>query len=334
MSVELTTRYMGLTLRNPIVVSSCPLTGMLESIKRLADAGAGALVLPSLFEEQIEHEEMEIHHFYEAMGESPDAVSFFPELEDYNTGPDRYLMRIDEAKQVAGIPIIASLNGTVRGDWIRYARLIEEAGADALELNIYFVPTDADCSAADVEQRYYDLVAAVREGVKIPVAVKLGPYFSNLTYVARHLAEQGADALVLFNRYLAPDIDVESLAVEPRVVLSQRSELWLSLRWLSILRDQLSISLAATSGVHEAEDVIKCLLTGADVAMVATSVMRQGTAHVATLVQGLESWLEEHDYQSVEQIKGSLSMKNAPDASAFARSNYMEALVRYATDSQ
>ena len=249
-----------------------------------------------------------------------------PELDDYNTGPAGYLRHIKRAKTAVSIPVIASLSGAANGDWTTHTRLLEEAGADALELNIYFVPTDPDATAEAVESRYIDLVAAVAEATTIPVAVKLGPYFSSLPNLARRLVEAGADGLVLFNRYLQPDIAPEGLQVNPHLTLSTRDELRLPLRWIAILRPRLSASLAGTSGVHTAEDVIKLILAGADAVMTASALLRHGPAHFRVLLDGLRSWLEANAYDSVASIKGSLDASHSPDPSAFERANYVRAI--------
>lgn len=327
---NLATRYLGLNLKNPLVVSACTLTGQLDQLRRFEDSGAAAVVLPSLFEEQIEHDEMAVHDFYEFTSEKfPEALSFFPEMEDYNTGPEQYLDHVAAAKKALGIPVIGSLNGVSTGGWIRYAKRIEEAGADALELNVYFVATDPNETAEQVERRYLDLVAAVRQAIAIPLAVKIGPYFSALPNFARRLVQSGAEGLVLFNRFLQPDINLETLDVEPRLVLSHSDELRLPLRWIAILRPQLAASLAATTGVHRASDVIKLLLAGADVTMVASALYKQGPEHLLTLLDGLDSWIREHEYTSVEQLKGSLSQVNAPAPGAFERANYIKTLVNF-----
>jgi dihydroorotate dehydrogenase (fumarate) len=330
MSVDLSTRYLGLELRNPIVVSACSMAGKLDNLRRFEDAGAGAVVLPSLFEEQIEHDEMAIHNFYEFTSEKfPEALSFFPDVGDYRTGPETYLKLVEDAKRTLSIPIIGSLNGTSVGGWTDHARQIEGAGADALELNIYYVVTDPEMTAVDVEERYLDLVHAVRESISIPLAVKIGAAFSALPNMARKLANAGADGLVLFNRFLQPDIDLETLKVSPHLVLSTSEELRLPLRWIAILRPQLELSLAATTGVHTAADAIKLLLAGADVTMTASALYRHGPGHLSTLLDGLTAWLTEKEYESVHQLRGSLSQVNAPDPDAFERANYIKTLIHF-----
>ena len=330
MSIDVSTQYLGLHLRNPLVVSACPLTGDLNSLCQLEQSGAAAVVLPSLFEETISHEEVQLARLYDYQtNTSAESLSYFPEMESYNVGPDHYLVHLRHAKAAIKIPVIASLNGVTKGGWTRYARYIEDAGADALELNTYFVPTDPSLHPEEIEQRYVDLVASVREAISIPLAVKIGPFFTNLAYTARRLVEAGADGLVFFNRYLEPDIDIEQLQVKPRLVLSSRRELWLPLRWIAIVKDHSSVSLAATSGVHTSEDVIKALLAGADVAMMASTLLENGPQHLNKVLGELEGWLREKEYSSVEQLKGSMNRGNCPDASALERANYTKALVSY-----
>ena len=330
MNANLTTRYLGLELGNPLVISACPLTGKLDTVRRLEDAGAAAAVMPSLFEEQIEHDEMMIHRFYEYGAESfPEALTYFPELDDYNTGPDEYLRHIEDAKRSLSIPVIGSLNGASMGGWVRYARLIQEAGADALELNAYYLVTDPSMSGEYVEARYLDLVRAVRADVTIPLAVKLGPFFSSIPNLVLKLTQAGVDGLVLFNRFLQPDIDLETLRVTPNLILSTSSELRLPLRWIAVLRAHFDTSLAATTGVHTAEDMIKLILAGADVTMIASVLYQHGPNHVRTLLDGLSAWMERKEYASVAQMKGSLSLVNAPDPAAFERANYIKTLVNF-----
>lgn len=333
MSADLKTRYLGLDLRNPLVASASPLTGKLETLKMLEDAGASAVVLPSLFEEQIEHDEMEIHRMYSYQTESyAESLTHFPEMEEYNTGPSEYLRRVEDAKRKLHVPVIGSLNGCSDGGWVRYARMIQEAGADALELNIYIVASDAQETSAEIEKRYVDLVAAVRASLRIPLAVKIGSQFSSLPHFSQQLVRAGANGLVLFNRYLEPDINLEKLEVTPQLVLSQRHEVRLPLRWIAILRDQLSISIAATSGVHTADDALKVLLAGADVAMLASILLKAGPTHLASILKELQLWLDEHEYASIEQLKGSMSRKNCPDPGAFERANYMKALTSFTAE--
>ena len=336
MSVDWSTRYLGLELESPLVASAGPLTRELESLMRLQEAGAAAVVLPSLFSEQIEHEEQEMNRLYEYQAESfAESLSYVPEMREYGgeygTGPDRYLEQVEAARQRLSIPVIASLNGHSEGAWTRYARAIQDAGADALELNIYFVPTDPDITSEQVEQRYVDLVAAVRQTVTVPLAVKIGPQFSSLPNFGRRLAEAGADGLVLFNRYLEPDIDLEQLEVVPHLVLSSRFELGAPLRWISILREHLGVSLAASSGVYEPEDALKLLLAGADVVMMTSALLKKGVGHLTRMRAGMQEWLEEREYESINQMRGSMSRANVPDPAALERANYMRALASYTT---
>lgn len=333
MSVELTTHYLKLPLRNPLVASASPLTGKLESLLALERAGASAVVMQSLFEEQIEHEELEIHRLHDYLGSScAESLSYFPELENYNTGPEPYLEHIELAKSKLSIPVIGSLNGTAPGKWVRYANLIEQAGADALELNIYFVPTDAEQSASAVEARYLEIVKQVRREISIPLAVKIGPFFSSLPHFAAQLVAAGADGLVLFNRYLEPDINLETLRVEPHLALSTREELRLPLRWIGLLRGRVKCSLAATSGVHTAEDVLKALFAGADVTMMASTLLRYGADQLGKMLAEITRWLDSRGYTSVEQMKGSVSRDNSADPSAYERGNYMKTLISFSTN--
>ncbi len=333
MTVDLSTWYLGMKLKNPLGVAACPpLTGNLDSLRRLEEAGAAFAVLPSLFEEQIEHEELELNRLFEYQTESfAEALTHFPLFDQYNTGPGEYLRHVEAAKQALSIPVIGSLNGASPGGWSRYARMIEEAGADAMELNIYFVPTDPEMTATDVEQRYVDLVAEVRQSVAIPLAVKIGPNFTSLPHFAQQLVAAGADGLVLFNRYVEADIDLETLQIKPDLVLSNRHEARVPLRWIAVLRDQIKVSLAASSGVHRMQGVVKLLLAGADVTMMASILLMKGPDFLRSLVDEVHTWLEENEYDSVEQMKGSMSRGNCPDPSALERANYMKALANYTT---
>jgi len=330
MNLDLTTRYLGMTLKNPLVASAGPLTGELDTLLRLEDAGASAAVFPSLFEEQIEHEEMEIHNFYEFQAHShAESLTHFPDLSNVSTGPEEYLSKLERAKRSVSIPIIGSLNGWSEGGWVRYAKAIEQTGVDALELNVYFVPTDPTATAADVEKQYVDLVARIRESISIPLAVKIGQNFTSLPHFARQLAAAGADGLVLFNRYLEADIDLEALEYHPDLVLSNRHEARVPIRWIGILRDELNISLAATSGVHRSQGIIKLLLAGADITMMTSILLINGPEFLRTMLEEVTQWLTEKEYDSVEQLKGSMSRGNYPDPSALERANYMKALVSY-----
>jgi dihydroorotate dehydrogenase (fumarate) len=329
MNAELTTQYLGLKLRNPLVVSACPLSTELYSLQRLEEAGAAAVVMASLFEEQIESEWLSPYAKL-AGDHSASAVELVNhgELFDYNSGPDAYLRHIEAARRALSIPIIGSLNGTSpRGGWVRFAKLIEQAGANALELNVYFVPTSPDEPAETVERRYVEIVAAIRAQISVPLAVKIGPYFSSLPNMARRLLTAGANGLVLFNRYLQPDIDLDTLEVTPSLLLSSRDELRLPLRWIAILRGQTEASLAATSGIHFAEDVIKLLLAGADVGMMASALIRNGPDHLTAMLAEIEQWLAHKHFGSVAEVKGLLSQQRAAAPSAFERVNYLRTVM-------
>lgn len=330
MSVDLRTHWLGLELPHPIVAAASPLTGTVDSLRRLEEAGIAAVVLPSVFEEQIEHEEMAAHDLYLHGAEvSPEASGFFPEIQNWSSGPEQTLKLIGEAKRALGVPVIASLNGYTPGGWTQIARRMQDAGADALELNVYFLAASVDDSSGDVEQRYIDLVASVTEQVKLPVAVKVAPYFSSMANVAARLAKAGARGLVLFNRFLQPDISLEELEVAPRLVLSTSDELRLALRWIAILRGRIDADLGGTGGAHTPDDAVKLLLAGADCVMLASSLLLHGPAHVGTMVRGIEAWMVEREYTSVAQMKGSLSQQSCPDPDSFERSNYMKALRSY-----
>ncbi len=324
MTAALQTGYLGLELGSPIVPSASPLGADLDTLRRLEEAGAGAVVLPSLFEEQIEHEELAVHWALDVgRSSSPEALDYFPELDDYNTGPGKYVEHMAAAKDALDIPVIASLNGSSRGGWTQYARLIEEAGADALELNVYAVEADTGTTADQAEMRILEVVRTVRSEVQIPIAVKIGPFFTALAHTAARLAVSGANGLVLFNRFLQPDIDLETMAVVDRMALSTREELRLPLRWVAILHGRVPLSLALTTGVHEPEDVIKALLAGADVAMSASALIRHGPQRLTELLQGVKHWLEENEFESIQQLKGSMSQQSCPDPAAFERAHYM-----------
>jgi dihydroorotate dehydrogenase (fumarate) len=332
MNIDLSTTYLGLKLKNPLGASAGPLTGHLDTLKRLEDAGAAVVVLPSLFEEQIRHEELEIDRLFEYQADSSaESLTYFPELESYNTGPGEYLNRVESAKRALTIPVIGSLNGCSSGGWIRYAKDIQNAGADALELNIYFVPTEPMLTSTAVEERYIRLVAEVSQSVSIPVAVKFGQNFSALPNFARRLIGAGARGLVLFNRYLEADIDLETLQFKPDLVLSNRHEARVPIRWIAILRDQIQASLAATGGVHRMEGVLKLLLAGADVTFMTSVLLMKGPEFIRTLLLEVATWLDDHEYTSVEQLKGSMSRANCADAGALERANYTQALVSYST---
>jgi dihydroorotate dehydrogenase (fumarate) len=330
---DLRTRYLGLQLRSPLVASASPLTGELDGLRRLEDAGAGAAVLPSLFEEQLTHDQLELDRLLETTAEHVgEAQSYFPELDDYNTGPWSYLQGIERAKQAVAIPVIASLNGVTPGGWVRHAKRMQDAGADALELNLYAVAADPRFGAAELEVRYLELVAAVRAAVTVPLAVKLSPFFTALANLAVRIVGAGADGLVLFNRFYQPDLDLDTLAAVPRLVLSTSEELRLPLRWIAILRGHLGgASLAATTGVHTGLDAAKVLLAGADVAMMTSALLRHGPGHVRTVEEELLAILAERDYPSVAQLRGSMSQAAMPDPAGFERANYMRTLLSWSS---
>lgn len=333
MATDLSATYLGMPLRTPLVAAASPLAARLDSLHSLEEAGVGAVVMQSLFEEQIEHEELELHGILELGALSqPEAGTYFPKLDTYNTGPEEYLRHLETASNALSVPVIGSLNGHTRGGWLRYAQMIESAGAAALELNAMFVPTDAATTAAEVEARYLGLVADIRAATRLPLAIKIGPYFSSLPHFAARLVEAGADGLVLFNRYLEPDIDLESMTVAPVLHLSTVEEMRLPLRWIAILRDQVNVSLAATTGIHDAESALKVLLAGADVVMMASALLAIGPHHVRTVLAGMRSWLDEREYESVGQLKGSMSQHSISEPTDYERSNYLRALTRYTID--
>ncbi len=329
--MDLTTTYLGLKLRSPLVVgAAASLTEDIDNLKRMEDCGAAAVVLHSLFEEQLRQEQFELHHHLEYGTESfAEALTYFPEPEIFHVGPEEYLNHIRKAKEMVGIPIIASLNGSTLGGWTEYARQIEQAGADALELNIYYVPTDMDLTGAQVEQNYLDILRAVKAAVTIPVAIKLSPYFSNMANMAKQLTEAGADGLVLFNRFYQPDIDIEALEVEPNVLLSTPQAMRLPMRWIAILYGRIPVDLAATSGIHKANDVLKMLMAGANITMLVSALLRHGIEHLETVEREMRHWMEEHEYESVKQMQGSMSQINCPDETAFERAQYMKAVQTY-----
>lgn len=332
MTVDLTTTYCGLELANPLVASASPMTASIESLLALEDAGVGAVVLPSLWEEQIEHEAMEFQRIYTLSANqfAESLAGYLPEFDDFGTRTDSYLENLVEAKEELSIPVIASLNGTTRGGWVHYAKGLEAAGADALELNVYLIATDPLATGEDVEERYLDLVEAVRAEVSIPLAVKIGPYFSSLPNMARRLTDAGADALVLFNRFFQPDIDLDTLEVVPKVQLSPPTALMLPMRWIGILHGTVPVDFAITSGVHTAEDALKSILVGANAVMMASALLRSGPGLVSEVLTGMISWLDDNDYVSVDQMRGSMSIGSSPNPDAFVRTNYMKMLTTYA----
>ncbi len=328
---DLTTKYLGMTLKNPLVVSASPLSAEVDNIRRMEDSGASAVVLPSLFEEQIQVESNTLDHFLWQGTESfAESLTYMPDMAGYKLGPDGYLEHLRKAKQAVKIPVIGSLNGVSTGGWVGYAKKIEEAGADALELNIYFIPTNAEMSGGQVEQMYVDLVAQVKASIHIPVAVKIGAYFSSLPNMAKRLDQAGANALVLFNRFYQPDFDLEALEVVPNLILSTPHELLLRLNWVAVLYGKVKADLAITGGVHSALDVLKSMMAGASVAMMTSALLRNGIGHLATVQTELLKWMEEHEYESIHQMRGSMSQRAVADPSAFQRANYVKVLSSYA----
>ncbi|HXP60570.1 MAG TPA: dihydroorotate dehydrogenase-like protein [Dongiaceae bacterium] len=332
--MDLSTNYLGLTLRTPLVPSASPLSEEIDSIKAMEDAGASAVVLHSLFEEQLRQDSAELdHHLEHGTYSFAEALTYFPEPESFRLGPEEYLEHIAKARKAVGIPIIASLNGSSAGGWTGYAKAIQQAGAQALELNIYYIPTDMNLSSAQIEQNYLDILKAVKSVVTIPVAVKLSPFFTNFANMARQLDQAGADGLVLFNRFYQPDIDLEALEVKPNLLLSTPMAMRVPLRWIAMLYGRIRPSLAATSGIHRATDVLKVLMAGADISMLCSALIRHGPRQIGVVERDLLAWMEEHEYQSVAQLKGSLSQKNCADPSAFERAQYMKAISQYAAAS-
>ncbi len=328
--MDLSTKYLGMTLKNPIVPSASPLSRDIATLRKIEDAGASAVVLHSLFEEQISHEEYETHYRLHHGSESfVEARTYFVDAERYNHGPSQYLEHIRRAKEAVSIPVIASLNGSSPIGWLNYAQKIEQAGADALELNMYYIAAESRETAHTVEHRYLEVARTIRKAVKIPIAVKLSPFFSSLANFAHHLVSTGVNGLVLFNRFYQPDIDLTKLEVTPNVILSQSSDLRMALRWVAILYGRVKADLAATGGIHTHEDALKMLLSGASVTMMCSALLKNGVGHITEVLQGIESWMIEHEYESVRQLQGSMSQKSCADPAAFERANYMRALSSY-----
>ena len=325
--IDLSTQYLGLKLKNPLVASASPLSKKVDTVKKLEDAGIGAVVMYSLFEEQIIHESHALDYFLSHGTESfSEALTYFPDMEHYNVGPDGYLDMIRKLKESVQVPVIASLNGISTGGWVDYACKMEQAGADALELNIYFLPTDLELEGIALEDAYVELVRSVRAQVKIPLAVKLSPSFTALPNFARKLVGAGANGLVLFNRFYQPDLDIETLEVVPDLVLSTSDELRLPLRWTAILYGRLQADLALTTGVHSVEDVVKATMAGARVSMMASELLSRGIGRVSEILADLEKWLETYEYHSIQQMLGSMSQQAVADPAAFERANYMKVL--------
>jgi len=328
--MELSTTYLGLKLKNPIVASASPLSRSMDLMHRLEDAGASAIVMHSLFEEQIIHEAESLDHYKSAGTESfAEALKYFPDTGDYHFAPEEYLELVAKATNKLEIPVIASMNGITPGGWTSYAKKMEEAGASALELNVYYIPTDGTMAGLDVENRYSEVLKEVRGAVNIPIAMKLSPFFSSIPNVVQRLVSEGADGLVLFNRFYQPDIDLEELDVKPGVELSNSYTNRLPMRWIGILFGKIKASIGATSGVHTAEDVLKLTMVGADVTMMCSALLMHGPEYIGKVLKDLEHWMQEHEYESIEQMKGSLSHKSIANPSAYERANYMKALNRY-----
>lgn len=326
--MDLTTNYMGLRLKNPLMAGASPMSRDVNSVRAMEDAGISAVVVYSLFEEQFSHE-VGAHEHYESFGAEsfPEALTYIPSLDYFPRGPEEYLEHVTRLKEAVDIPIIASLNGTTDGGWIDFSKRLEEAGVDGLELNCYLIATEPDVSAAGVEERYLDILRAVKRTVSIPVAMKLGPYFSSLAHFAKRLDEQGVDGLVLFNRFYQPDIDLETLEVVPNLVFSSRHEVRLPMRWIAILDPIVEASLAATTGVYGAHDVLKLLMVGADVTMLCAALLRNGAGSVVhEMLRGIDEWMEEHEYESLQQLQGSMNHATCSHPGAFERANYMQAL--------
>ncbi len=325
--MDISTTYLGLKLKNPIIPSASPLSKNIGKIKQMEDAGASAIVMYSLFEEQIEHDQMEIHYHTTVHNESfAEALSYFPDFEGTYIGPEEYLEHIRKAKETVGIPIIGSLNGSTPGGWTEYAKKIEQAGADALELNIYLLATEMSKSSEDVEKIYIDILKSVKSSISIPVAMKISPYFSSLAGFAKKLDEAGTDGILLFNRFYQPDIDLENLEVVPNVLLSNPQSMRLPLRWIAILYGKIKADLAATSGIYSAEDVIKMMMAGAKVTQVFAALHKYGINHITKILQDMESWMTEREYDSLDMMRGSMSHKSVANPAAFERANYMKAL--------
>ncbi len=327
---NLATKYLGLEIKNPLIASSSALSKKLENIKKMEDAGLGAVVLYSLFEEEISHESKALNHFLTRHEDSFwESVTFYPDLGNYNVGPEKYLKLIQDAKESVEIPVIASLNGISTGGWIEYARLIQGAGADALEINMYFLSTDSDIDAQELEDAQVELVRDIRKSIKIPLAVKLSPFYTSIPNFAQKLAGAGANGLVLFNRFYQPDLDVEELEVMPKLILSNSNDMLLPLRWIAIMHGRVDTQFAITSGVHSAEDIAKAIMAGSNAVMTASELAQNGIAAAEKMTAGFADWMDEHEYESVDQMRGSLSQKAVEFPAAFERANYMKALISF-----
>jgi dihydroorotate dehydrogenase (fumarate) len=328
--IDLTTEYLGLKLKSPLVVSSSPLTESTENIQRLEAAGAAAVVLPSIFEEQLTLESNALDSdLSRGTNSFAESMSYFPAYDSYRQGQDAYLSHLRRAKSVAGIPVLASLNGATSGGWVKFAKEIEQAGADALELNTYSLPTDPRVTSAAIEDGIVDLVRQVKKSTKLPIAVKLSPQFTSIPHLAAQLDKAGADALVLFNRFYQPDFDIENLNVTPALTLSRSEELLLRLHWTAILYGDMKADIGVTGGVHSAEDVLKSIMAGGQVAMLASALLMRGISYLAVIQSDLLCWMEDHEYESIRQMRGSLSRRAVPDISPFERGNYIRTLSSY-----
>jgi dihydroorotate dehydrogenase (fumarate) len=330
--MDLTTTYMGLKLKNPIVPSASPLSQKVDTVKAMEDAGAAAVVVYSLFEEQITHESGELNHYLADHTESfAEALDYFPSQNEFKMGPYEYLDHIADIKKAVNIPVIGSLNGLSNGGWVKYAQNIEQAGADALELNVYYVATNPLLSSQEVEKMYIDTLKAVKSHIKIPVAIKLSPFFSSMSNMAQKLDEAGADALVLFNRFYQPDFDLDKLEVVPNLILSSNWEMRLPLRWIAILYGNIKANMAATSGIHTHLDVLKTMMAGSDVAMMCSELLVNGVGRIKDILKGMEEWMQKNEYDSIQTMKGSMSQKAVAQPAAFERANYMKLLNSYKT---
>ncbi len=330
--MDLTTTYLGINFKSPLVVgAAAPLTEDLDNIKRIEDAGGAGIVLHSLFEEQIRQEKLELFHHLNYGTESfAEALTYFPEPEIFHVDIEHYLEHIHTAKEMVDIPIIASLNGTdLKDGWTYTAKQIEQAGADAIELNVYYVPTDMNLTGLDIEQKYLNLLKSVKHQVNIPVAIKISPYFTNMANMAYKLVEAGADGLVLFNRFYQPDIDIDNLEVSSNVLLSNPQSMRLPMRWIAILYGRLKVDFAATSGIQKGQDVLKMMMAGANVTLLVSTLLRHGIPYISEIESEIRNWMEEHEYESIKQMQGSMSQINCPDESAFERAQYMKAIQSY-----
>jgi dihydroorotate dehydrogenase (fumarate) len=328
--MDLSTTYLGLKLPHPIMPGASPMVDKIDLVKRMEDAGASAIVMHSLFEEQLMREELATYHHIDVHADSfAEAMTYLPRPDEFNLGPDQYLEQLVRIKQSVDLPVIASLNGFTAGGWIRYAKLMQDAGANALELNVYYLATNAAETGGEVEERTISILKAVKQAVSIPVSIKLSPFFSSMANMAKRLDDAGADGLVLFNRFYQPDIDVESLEVEPTLRLSDSSELNLRLRWLAVVSGHVRASLAVSGGVHNHIDAVKAVMTGAHAVQVVSGILQQGPDVIRRIREGLTQWLEEHEYDSLEQMRGSMNLLRCPDASMFERANYIRILQGY-----